>query len=42
MSVMSSRIDLFVIGAKGYFGVNGTFVSELDLSQIPAPDRSLA
>jgi len=30
-------IDLFVIGAKGYFGVNGTFVSELDLSQIPGP-----
>lgn len=30
-------IDLFVVGAKGYFGVNGTFVSELDLSQIPGP-----
>jgi len=30
-------LDLFVVGAKGYFGVNGTFVAELDLSQIPGP-----
>ncbi len=30
-------LDLIVIGNTGYFGVDGTFVSELDLSQIPGP-----
>ena len=30
-------LDLIVVGNTGYFGVDGTFVSELDLSQIPGP-----
>ncbi len=30
-------LDLFVQGNTGYFGVDGVFVSELDLSQIPGP-----
>jgi len=30
-------LDLIVIGNTGYFGVDGTFVAELDLSQIPGP-----
>lgn len=30
-------IDLIVLGNTGYFGVNGAFVSQLDLSQIPGP-----
>lgn len=30
-------LDLVVQGGTGYFGVNGAFVSELDLSQIPGP-----
>ena len=30
-------LDLIVIGNTGYFGVDGTFVSELDLSALPGP-----
>ena len=30
-------LDLIVLGNTGYFGVNGAFVSQLDLSQIPGP-----
>ncbi len=30
-------IDLIVLGNTGYLGVNGAFVSTLDLSQIPGP-----
>ncbi|HET9661033.1 MAG TPA: hypothetical protein VFP05_11935, partial [Thermomicrobiales bacterium] len=30
-------LDLIVIGTTGYFGVDGTFVSELDLSALPGP-----
>jgi hypothetical protein len=30
-------LDLFVQGPTGYFGVDGNFVAELDLSQIPGP-----
>lgn len=30
-------IDLIVLGNTGYLGINGAFVSELDLSQIPGP-----
>jgi hypothetical protein len=30
-------LDLIVIGNTGYFGIDGTFVSELDLSAIPGP-----
>lgn len=30
-------LDLFVVGNTGYFGVDGTFVSELDLSAIAGP-----
>ena len=30
-------LDLIVIGNTGYFGVDGVFVAELDLSQIPGP-----
>ncbi len=33
----SITLDLIVQGNTGYFGVDGTFVSELDLSQIPGP-----
>lgn len=30
-------IDLIVLGNTGYFGVNGAFISQLELSQIPGP-----
>src|SRR5215218_1256165 len=33
----SITLDLIVQGPTGYFGVDGNFVAELDLSQIPGP-----
>ena len=33
----SITLDLIVQGNTGYFGVDGVFVAELDLSQIPGP-----
>lgn len=39
----SNEIDLVAIGGKGYFGVNGVFVSELDLSKsVGAGDVAVA